>query len=227
MIPLKDTVPLRRFPWVNTLLIIINIGVFIYELTLGSHINKFLSQYALVPATYFSTAAFSFPRLFPLISSMFMHAGWLHIGGNMLYLFIFGDNVEDAMGHFRYLAFYLLAGVLSAIAHIYTNIGSSIPSLGASGAIAGVLGAYIVLYPKSRVATLIFLIFFFQIIEVPAIVFLGLWFLLQLVSGAAAITKPASGSSVAYFAHIGGFVAGMILVFFLKRTGIVDYLRYY
>jgi membrane associated rhomboid family serine protease len=130
------------------------------------------------------------------------------------------------MGHFRYLAFYLLVGVFSGLAHIYFNASSSIPSLGASGAIAGVLGAFIILYPRARVATLIFLIFFFEIIEVPAFVFLGLWFLLQLVSGFASLTKTAS-SGIAYFAHIGGFIAGLALIFFLKRTRFVDYVKYY
>lgn len=226
MIPLKDTVPMRRFPWVNTIFILLNIAVFIFELTLGTNLNSFFSSYAVIPTNFLAFKSISFSRLFPLVSSAFLHGGWLHIGGNMLYLFIFGDNIEDAMGHWLYLFFYILVAVASSLAHIYTNAASSVPSLGASGAIAGVLGAYIFLYPRARVVTLIFLIFFFQIIEVPAFIFLGLWFLLQIISGAASLSKTSPGG-IAWFAHIGGFISGLALILFFRRRGSIETAKYY
>lgn len=226
MIPLKDNIENKQFPIVNTLLIIINVIVFVYEIGLGVNFNSFIGTYALVPSQFLGSTSLSLGRLTPLFSSMFMHAGLLHLGGNMLFLFIFGDNVEDSMGHFRYLSFYILVGLLSNLAHIYANPLSNVPSLGASGAIAGVLGAYFLLYPRAKVATLIFLIFFFQIIEVPAWIFLGLWFLLQIVSGTASIGNG-SGGGVAWWAHIGGFASGMVLVLFFRRRHKEDYLRYF
>lgn len=226
MIPLKDDIQHRDFPYVNTALILINIAVFIYEMGLGANFVSFLNQYAVVPSKYFATQTITFTRIFPLFSSMFMHAGLLHIAGNMLFLFIFGDNVEDSMGHFRYLFFFLLVGLLSNLAHIYSDPSSVIPSLGASGAISGVLGAYILLFPRARVATLIFMIFFFYVVEIPAWGFLGLWFLLQMINGAASIGSSNTGG-VAVWAHIGGFVAGLALILFFRKKRDEDQLRYF
>jgi len=189
-------------------------------------LNGFFMNYAVIPSRFLSSSGITLNRVTPLFSSMFLHAGLLHIGGNMLFLFIFGDNVEDSMGHFRYLSFYILVGLLSNLAHIYANPLSSVPSLGASGAISGVLGAYIFLYPRAKVSTLIFLIFFFWVLEVPAWFFLGLWFLLQIASGMNTVTGNSSGG-VAWWAHIGGFVSGFILVLFLRRRRRDTSLKYF
>jgi len=152
-----------------------------------------------------------------LFTSQFLHAGWMHIIGNMLYLWIFGDNVEDRLGHFRYLLFYLGAGALAAILQVLFNPFSAVPMLGASGAIAGVMGAYFVLYPQSRVLTAVFIIIFFDVIEIPAVFFLGIWFLMQLLSGVGSlgVTNAASGGT-AFWAHVGGFVAGVIVGLLLR-----------
>src|SRR5947199_602604 len=157
------------------------------------------------------------PVYLTLITAMFLHAGWLHIGGNMLYLFIFGDNVEDRMGHLPYLAFYLFCGVIAGIAQIVVDPGSSIPSLGASGAIAGVLAAYLVLFPWAGVRTVIFLFIFFTIVTLPAIILIGLWFVLQFFDGVAALSNAQqSMGGVAYFAHVGGFVTGLVISLLLR-----------
>jgi membrane associated rhomboid family serine protease len=150
-------------------------------------------------------------------TSMFLHGGWAHIGGNMLYLWIFGDNVEDRLGHVRYLVFYLLCGAAAALAQVYIHGGSSVPMIGASGAISGVLGAYLVLFPHSRVLTLIPIVFFLQIVEVPAIVLLGVWFLMQLVSGVGSLGARADVGGVAFWAHVAGFVAGLLAVHVFKQ----------
>lgn len=225
MIPLRDNIAHRKFPYVNTFFIIVNVSIFIYELGLGTQMQSFFNSYAVIPSRFLATDSLTISRLTPLFTSMFLHAGLLHIAGNMLFLFIFGDNVEDSMGHFRYFIFYILAGVLAGLAHIYTNSASAIPSLGASGAISGVLGAYILLFPAARVATLIFLLFFFYVIEIPAWIFLGLWFLLQVVSGASTVGQ--NGAGVAFWAHIGGFVAGFILVLFFRKKRKDDFLKYF
>ena len=176
--------------------------MFLYELSLGRGVDDFTLRFGLVPAD------FSWVTLF---TSMFLHGGFLHVGGNMLYLWIFGDNVEDRMGHGRFLVFYLLCGTAAALAQTMTAPDSVVPMVGASGAIAGVMGAYFVLYPQSRIVTLIPLFFFFQVIEVPAILFLGIWFLMQFLSGVGSIvTAPAAtpGGGVAFWAHVAGFVGG-------------------
>src|SRR5216110_4054847 len=171
MIPLRDVIPSRTFPFVNIALIVLNSVAFLAELSVSdAGFQPFLRTFALVPGNF----------LWPtVLTSMFIHAGWLHFLGNMWYLWIFGDNVEDRLGHFRYLLFYLLCGVVAAVAHIWMNPASMLPTLGASGAIAGVMGAYFVLYPRSQILSLIpFFILYMRVVEVPAIVFLGLWFLL-------------------------------------------------
>lgn len=210
MIPLKDDIVSSSFPFINTLLITINALAFLYELSLGPRLNLFMIQYAAVPEKVVSTGAMGWTSI---MSSMFLHAGWAHFLGNMLYLYIFGDNVEDALGHFKYLAFYLLCGFGAAWAHILTDPGSAVPMVGASGAIAGVLGAYFLLYPKARVLTLVFLGFFIRIIKIPALVVLGFWIILQLVLGLGSLPLRGPGGGVAWFAHIGGFACGMVLIF--------------
>jgi membrane associated rhomboid family serine protease len=211
MIPLRDIIPSRTTPVVTISLIALNILVFVYELSLGRGVDAFTLYWGLVPA------AFSWVTVF---TSMFLHGGLLHVAGNMLYLWIFGDNVEDRMGHGRFLVFYLLCGVAAALAQTITAPDSVVPMVGASGAIAGVMGAYFVLYPKSRIVTLIPLFFFFQVIEVPAILFLGIWFLMQFVSGLGSIVTVAGGQSgggVAFWAHVAGFVAGISGVIVFRR----------
>ncbi|MDO9068354.1 MAG: rhomboid family intramembrane serine protease [Deltaproteobacteria bacterium] len=209
MIPLKDDIVSSRFPIINTLLIAANALAFLFELSLGQGLDRFILQVATVPERIMVQGAGGWASI---IYSMFLHAGWAHFLGNMLYLYIFGDNVEDALGHFKYLVFYLLCGFGAAWAHILTDPGSAVPMVGASGAIAGVLGAYFLLYPKARVLTLVFLGFFIRIIKIPALVVLGFWIILQLVLGLGSLQLRGQGGGVAWFAHIGGFVCGMVLL---------------
>jgi membrane associated rhomboid family serine protease len=207
MIPLRDIIPSRTTPTVTIALIVVNVLVFLYELTLGRAVEDFTLYFGLVPAAFSWVAVFT---------SMFLHGGLFHVAGNMLYLWIFGDNVEDRMGHGRFLVFYLLCGTAAALAQTIAAPDSVVPMVGASGAIAGVMGAYFVLYPKSRIVTLVPLFFFFQIIEVPAIFFLGIWFLMQFLSGVGSIVSAAQGG-VAFWAHVAGFVAGISGVVVFRR----------
>jgi len=207
VIPLRDVIPSRTTPVVTVSLIVANVVVFLYELTLGRRVEEFTLVFGLVPADFSWIAVFT---------SMFVHGGLFHVAGNMLYLWIFGDNVEDRMGHARFLAFYLFCGTAAALAQTFTSPDSTVPMVGASGAIAGVMGAYFVLYPKSRIVTLIPLFFFFQIVEIPAIFFLGIWFVMQFLSGVGSIAASATGG-VAFWAHVGGFVAGLVGVLILRR----------
>ncbi|GAB4581438.1 MAG: rhomboid family intramembrane serine protease [Anaerolineales bacterium] len=216
MLPLRDENPSSRFPFVNYTLLVLNILVFVFQILLEDGQQTFVYQFALIPAQI--TDGIGLGDALDILTSMFMHAGLAHIGGNMLYLWIFGDNVEDAMGHGRFLFFYLIGGITASVAHILTNPGSQIPTVGASGAIAAVLGAYLVLYPQSRVVTLIFLGYFVRLAMVPAIFVLGLWFVLQLFQGVLMLGMGDVGG-VAFWAHIGGFVAGVVLAkVFAKRT---------
>jgi len=211
MIPLRDIIPSRTTPIVTIALIVANALVFLFELSLGPAVNDFTLYYGLVPAAFSWVAVFT---------SMFLHGGLFHVAGNMLYLWIFGDNVEDRMGHGRFLVFYLLCGIAAALAQTITAPDSVVPMVGASGAIAGVMGAYFVLYPKSRIVTLVPLLFFFQIIEVPAIFFLGIWFVMQFLSGVGSIVTTAAGGQgggVAFWAHVAGFVAGISGVIVFRR----------
>jgi rhomboid family protein len=221
MIPFRDNIPSRTFPIVTLLIIAANVLAFFYELSLGRYLDPFLMQYGVVP-----TAVFAWPQsgvplsavLLPFFTSMFLHGGWLHLIGNMWYLWIFGDNIEDRLGHFTYLVFYLLCGLGAGIVHTFLNSQVGVPSIGASGAIAGVLGAYLVSYPGARVLTLLPIFVFWQIIEIPAIIVLGLWFLLQFAYGAASLAaSTASAGGVAWWAHVGGFIVGMIMVNFFPR----------
>jgi membrane associated rhomboid family serine protease len=210
MIPLRDVIPSRTTPYVTFALIGLNTLVFMYQFSLGEAIEEFILYFGLIPAAFSWVA---------VLTSMFLHGGLLHFGGNMLYLWIFGDNVEDRMGHGRFLVFYLLCGTAAALAQTIVNPDSVVPMVGASGAIAGVMGAYFVLYPRSRIVTLLPLFFFFQIIEIPAIFFLGFWFLLQLLSGVGSMAT-ATGSEtggIAFWAHAAGFLAGLSGVLVFRR----------
>jgi len=202
MFPVSDVIPSRTTPVVTVGLIIANVLVFCYQLVLpAAGLQQFVATYAVVPAWFW------WPSLF---TSEFLHSGWMHILWNMVYLWIFGDNVEDRLGHVPFLVFYLGAGAIAAVLQILCNPFSGGPMLGASGAIAAVMGAYFVLYPHSRVLTAIFVVIFFDLIEIPAIFFLGIWFLLQLISGVGSLgVSNAAGGGTAFWAHIGGFVVGV------------------
>ncbi len=222
MIPIRDRNRSQTRPFVNYLLIGLCGLVFLYELSLGGKEDDFFRRFAVSPREVSLAAggqAAIIPSFLPLVTSMFLHGGWIHLLGNMLYLYIFGDNVEDRMGHGRYLFFYLLCGIGSAVVQVWSNPDSEIPLLGASGAIAGVLGAYLLLYPKARILTMIPLVILFPIVEVPAFLFLGLWFILQFVQASLSGSIDETGGGVAWWAHAGGFVAGaaMLPVFLLGR----------
>ncbi len=215
MFPLYDTLRSRRFPIVNWMLIILNGMAFYYELKLGeAGLNRFIHTWGLVPFQLTSNPAATWVTIF---TSMFLHGGRFHILSNMWVLAIFGDNIEDQLGGGRYLIFYLLSGTAAALMQAYLSPASSQPMIGASGAIAGVLGAYLMLFPHARVASLVPIFFIFTLIEIPAVIFLGFWFVLQLFSGWLAL-QGAATSGVAWWAHIGGFVFGMIAVrLFVRR----------
>ncbi|MGA7615615.1 MAG: rhomboid family intramembrane serine protease [Thermoanaerobaculia bacterium] len=217
MIPLRDSNPRRSAPVINTTLIVINILFFFWELSLGPLLPRAMQQWAFVPARFWSGAPFT-EDLARIFTSMFLHGGWLHLGGNMLYLWIFGDNIEDHLGHLRYLLFYFACGLAATMAHAISNTTSLLPSVGASGAIAGVLGAYLVLFPHSRVLTVIPIFFYIIVRELPALIVLGFWFVIQIFSGIASLPARTSAETggVAYFAHIGGFAAGIFLIFLLR-----------
>ena len=217
MIPLKDRNPRSTTPVMTVLLIIVNVVVFLYQYSLGpEHGERFILANALIPARLLhSLGAPGIPlsgALAPLVTCMFLHGGWMHLIGNMWFLWIFGDNVEDRLGHFSYVSFYLLCGLGAGILQLVVSVGSQIPMLGASGAISGVLGAYIVLYPRAKVLTLVPLLFFFFTVDLPAVVILGYWFVIQFFSGLESLGMRAGGGGTAWWAHIGGFVMGMVLV---------------
>jgi len=220
MIPLRDDIPTRRVPIVNYALIAVNVLVYLFQSMLGAEEQALVYEFALIPIQF--TSGISLGDITDIFTSMFMHAGLAHIGGNMLYMWIFGDNVEDRMGRGRYIIFYLIGGLVASLTHIFTNPGSQIPTVGASGAIAAVLGAYLVLYPQSRVLTLVPLGFFIRMTMLPAALVLGLWFVLQFFSGVISLGGPDVGG-VAFWAHIGGFVAGVVLAKLFARPEEPDY----
>ena len=213
MIPLRDLNPTRTTPVVNYLIIALNVLVFLRELSFGPDLERELFNVAFIPARFW-IPGYLLPNLATIFISMFLHGGFLHIASNMLYLWIFGDNIEDQLGHGRYLFFYLACGFGATLSHAFFNPTSRVPAIGASGAIAGVLGAYLILFPRARVTTLIPIFIFITIRELPAIFILGFWFVLQLFSGVGSLSAAGQeqAGGVAYFAHIGGFVLGMILI---------------
>ncbi len=220
MIPIRDQIPTRNVPVINYLLIAANVIVFIFQWLAGPYEEALVYEFALIP--YSLVSSLSIGDITDIFTSMFMHAGLAHIGGNMLYLWIFGDNVEDSMGSGRYILFYLVGGLVASITHVITNPGSQIPTVGASGAIAAVLGAYLVLYPQSKVLTIIPLGFFIRMTLVPASIVLGFWFLLQFFSGVLSLGGPDVGG-VAFWAHIGGFVAGLVIAKLFARRRREEY----
>ena len=219
MIPIKDDIPSYRRPMVTMGLIIINIMVYLYQIIQGPYFQHFIVKYGAIPYEIMHgqelTPQLSFPIPLTLLSSMFLHGGLLHLIGNMLYLWIFGDNVEDKLGHLRFLIFYILSGLAGSMAHVLTSPGSQVPMIGASGAIAGILGAYLIRFPQSRIWTLIFFGFFIRTVRIPAIFVLGFWFILQLLYGLPSI--GAQGGGVAWFAHIGGFLTGILLFKIMRK----------
>lgn len=210
MIPLKDNIPSRHPPIITVGLILVNVLVFFYQLTLGLRLNLFIHRFGAIPARVVYDP--SIQSLFSLFSCMFLHGGFDHIIGNMLYLWVFGDNVEDAFGHFRFLGVYLIWGLAGTCLHILTGPGSRVPMIGASGAISGVLGAYLVLYPQARVLALAPFVFFYRMVALPASLFLGVWIMLQFL-----YAGTGSAPGVAWFAHIGGFTTGMLFGYWVKR----------
>jgi membrane associated rhomboid family serine protease len=215
MIPLRDKNKSRTIPFVNYTIIGACLLVFLYELSLDEGFTSFVQRFGVTPVAASAAVrghAISVTPYVPLVTSMFLHGGWLHLLGNMLYLHIFGDNVEDRLGHGGYLFFYLLCGVGSALAQVYSNPLSSIPLLGASGAIAGVLGAYLILYPRAKILTLIPLGIIFPVVEISAFFFLGFWFLIQLFQAVYLADGTGVGGGVAWWAHFGGFVIGALLL---------------
>src|SRR3989441_1171871 len=213
MIPLRDVIPSRTTPYVTVTIIVLNAAAWFFELSVPDEVLPvFLQVYGVVPAHFHALT---------LVTSMFLHGSWMHVIGNMWYLWIFGDNVEDEVGHGRFIVFYLLCGIVAALGQVLIDPGSTLPTIGASGAIAGMMGAYFVLYPRSRVLTLIPLFFWWEIFELPALVLLGFWFLMQLFSaGAIAATAHSAGGGVAFMAHVAGFVTGMIVAFALRQREI-------
>lgn len=231
-IPLNDNIRRRTF-WTCTLaLIVVNTAVFLYELSLGRELNRLIYFFGLIPARYASLDGVAIlPHLHSFLLSaltaMFLHGGWLHLGGNMLFLFVFGRSIEDRFGHSNFLALYFASGFAAALLYVEMSAGSRVPSIGASGAIAGVLGAYFVCFPRARITTVLFLIFFFWTVHLPAVLVLGYWFLIQFVMGYQMLAiQSATGGGVAWWAHVGGFVAGIILGVALRpRRPQVDIIR--
>jgi membrane associated rhomboid family serine protease len=210
MIPLRDTTPRRRTPWVTWGLIALNVFLFLQERAMPPRLlANVVDGLGLVPARFSVESALDPFRYLPLFTSQFLHGGWLHLIGNMLYLWIFADNVEDLLGHGRFLAFYLACGALAGVGQVLSAPLSQVPMIGASGAIAGVLGAYFTFFPRARVVTLVPVFFLPWLVEIPAFVFLGIWFVFQLFDGLATLGL---GSGVAFWAHAAGFLSGLLLV---------------
>lgn len=227
MIPLKDDAPRDSFPFVTLLLIAINCLIFFYQVSLGPRMDqRLVVRYGMVPSRLEAAVTTANVPLntaiVPFFTSMFLHSGWLHLIGNMWFLWIFGDNVEDVFGHFGYLIFYLTCGIFAGITHTFFNWGSHIPAIGASGAIAGVMGAYIVLFPRAHVFTLLPLIIFFFTVQMPAWVILTYWFVLQFITGVGSLGVNTAGG-VAVWAHVGGFALGAIIAYLIRRPGTAEY----
>ena len=212
MIPLKDNSKTSTFPIVNTTFIVINILLFIYEIWFTKDLQLFFYQYGLVPYVVTTDLQIGIAhRVYPFFTSMFLHSGWFHIIGNMLFLYIFGDNIEDRMGHFKYLIFYILIGLIAALIQFLSSINSTVPIIGASGAISGVIGAYLLFYPKAKILTIVPILFFIRIIYIPATVFILIWFVFQFIGGIGSLNRAGDVGGVAFWAHLGGFLAGLII----------------
>ncbi len=217
MIPLRALLLRNSTPAITLLLIAVNALIFLYEMSLPMYLrNIFIDHYALVPDRLYLPA---------FVSSMFLHGGWLHLIGNMWFLWVFGSHIEDAMGSGRFLIFYLISGVASAMVQFATSLGSPVPTIGASGAIAGVMGAFLILYPRVRVVTLIFIFIFVTTYDIPAALMLIYWFALQLLSGLGSLSSVTQAQNIAWFAHVGGFLAGILLVRLFGSTR--PHYRYY
>jgi len=225
MIPIKDDNPTYSFPFVTILLILVNIAVYVYQITLGQEAQAFVYRLGAVPweITHFQEFPrfpvdyrSGIPNVFTIATSMFIHGGILHLAGNMLYLWIFGDNIEALMGHGRFLFFYLCCGIVAALSYIVTEPNSTVPMVGASGAISGVLGAYFIRFPRAKVHVMIIFLFFIRFVRVSALFVLGFWFVIQVLYGFGTLGFQ-SGGGVAWFAHIGGFVIGLVLVFIFEK----------
>ncbi len=217
MMPLKDNIPSRRFPVVTVGLVVINSAIFLVEALMGQRATVITRTFGVVPQRL--TSAWLNPmQLLTLFSSMYLHGGWAHLIGNMLYLWIFGDNVEDSMGKLRFFIFYTFSGVVAALIQVAAAPNLDVPVIGASGAIAGVLGAYLLLFPRARVQTLVPSFYFYRLIWLPAVIVLGGWFLIQLLNGIASINVSMQTGGVAWWAHIGGFGSGMLLQYVFRRN---------
>ncbi|TYO94696.1 rhomboid family intramembrane serine protease [Desulfallas thermosapovorans] len=214
MIPLRDSVKSQSFPIVNLTIIALNVLIYLWEVSMEPYLlNQVYYTFGLVPVEALNavfTGSSLTPVLVSFVTSTFIHGGWLHVISNMLFLWVFGDNVEDRLGHFKYLLFYLAAGFAGGLAHIISDPVSTVPVVGASGAVAGVLGAYIIAFPRSRILALVPIIIIFTLMEIPAVVFIAIWFILQLFNGVASLGGTAD--TVAYWAHIGGFIIGAVLI---------------
>jgi membrane associated rhomboid family serine protease len=225
MLPIRDNVPRRNPPIATWTLILVNGVVFLFELTMPPDaLEQFVHLFGIVPARYThpdwaSWVGFPIDNYWPFFTSMFLHAGWLHIIGNMWALWIFGDNVEDRMGPIRFTVFYVLCGLVSGVVHWFTNADSTLPTVGASGAIAGVMGAYFFLFPRARVVVLFPVLFLPLFFELPAVTYLGFWVLIQVFSGTLSVGTAGEVGGVAWWAHVGGFVSGIALQFFFVRSG--------
>jgi membrane associated rhomboid family serine protease len=215
MIPLKDENPTDTFPFITIFLIVLNCFFFLIELGQGENLARFINAFGCIPYEIVNQIDMEpfimIPVNLTIITSMFLHGGWMHIIGNMLYLWIFGNNIENRLGHIRFTIFYFFVGVLASLAQILMGTSSKIPQIGASGAISGILGAYILLFPKTKIITLIPIFYFIRIIKLPAFAFLGFWIGLQIVNGFVSLSYTSQGG-VAFFAHIGGFIAGLIFI---------------
>lgn len=216
ILPLYDENPTRTFPIMTILLIIANVFVFLLESSLPSaELESFIRAFAFIPSEFVKNA-----QLSSIFTAMFMHGGFIHIAGNMLYLWIFGNNIEDALGHFKFLLFYLTCGLVATLAQFAVDPASTVPTLGASGAIAGVLGGYLLLYPSAQIVSLVPLLFFVTLYRLPAIIVIGLWFVIQFANGYFSLQASSAAAGIAWFAHIGGFISGILLIMMISKKRI-------
>ena len=220
MIPLKDENPKKNLPFINFIFILTNIAVFIYQPSSEELLRAFYNTYGLIPNNFINIFQNELPQILVIMqsvfSSLFVHGGFMHLAGNVLFLWVFGDNIEYAIGHFNYILFYLLCGIAATLTQVFIEPNSLIPVVGASGAISGVLGAYIIKYPKNKVTTLFIIIIFIKLVKIRAVYLLGIWFVYQLLQGYFSLGQESMGG-VAWFAHIGGFISGVILVNIFKK----------